>query len=338
MLGELNRAKWKYWVYHLLFYALLFGVFALDGRHEVIEFSDLPFFLFYTLVAAVINYVLIPRFFYTKKLGLFWGLLAILMLILYVAEEMVLEPLFVGGKRAAHISNVFFTLFSILPILFMMVGFKLALDALQKQQELEELKGLVKESELRYLKSQINPHFLFNHLNNLYSYAIEQSPKTPGIILELSSVLRYMLYDCKEDYVPLSKEMDHLKNFTALSELQIEQRGKVNYSAHLNTGPFKIAPLLLSVFVENAFKHSVASQAEDIEIDIQVEVDEGGQLRFSCSNSYQQTSNTDSLSQGIGLHNVKKRLHLLYPDRHTLDIDSSQEQFRVHLTLQLEAL
>lgn len=124
----------------------------------------------------------------------------------------------------------------------MIVAFKLAWDASVKQREVNELKDLIKESELQFLKSQINPHFLFNNLNNLYSYALDNSPKTPSIILELSSVLRYMLYDCKENFVPLAKEIKHLKNFTALNELQIEDRGSVRFETENLGGNYTIAP------------------------------------------------------------------------------------------------
>ena len=148
----------------------------------------------------------------------------------------------------------------------MLSGFKFGWDALGKQQEVDELKIAVKESELQFLKTQINPHFLFNNLNNLYSYAIEQSPETPEIILELSGLLRYMLYECKEDFVPLTKEVDQLENFISLSEMQVEERGSVKFSTQNILANFKIAPLILIVFIENAFKHSTASQVDNLSL------------------------------------------------------------------------
>jgi LytS/YehU family sensor histidine kinase len=195
---------------------------------------------------------------------------------------------------------------------------------------------MVKESELQYLKSQINPHFLFNNLNNLYSYAIDNSPKTPSIILELSSVLRYMLYDCKENFVPLAKEIEHLKNFTQLSELQIENRGQVEFNVENIRSGHRIAPLILNVFVENAFKHSTASQSEDISIKIHINVTEAGMLEFECVNSYRPLKNTDNLSHGIGLQNVKKRLQLIYPNAHTLSIQETDSLYSVQLNIELK--
>lgn len=217
-----------------------------------------------------------------------------------------------------------------------MVGVKFAWDANKKQNQVEELLTSVKESELKFLKSQINPHFLFNNLNNLYSYAIAESPKTPSIILELSSVLRYMLYECKEDKVTLTKELEHIKNFVKLNELQIEERGKVSFFKVGNCDRFVIAPLILIVFIENAFKHSTASQSNDILIDIRIDISEKGILNFACVNSYLPNSNNESLAKGIGLINVKKRLAILYPKKHQLNISNQNNIYKVELVLELE--
>ena len=331
----ISQFRLKELVSQIILSVVLFLMFALD-KHDGIQFYDFFFFSFYVSVAIVINYVLLPKYFYTKKLWMFWVLILITLATVFVVEEYVLEPIFVGGDRGEYVSNIFFTLFSILPYLFMMVGFKLALDSWQKQQKLDELQTVIRDSELRFLKSQINPHFLFNNLNNLYSYAIENSSKTPSIILELSSVLRYMLYDCKEDFVPLHKEIEHLQNFTALNELQIEERGKIRFNKNITSNKFVIAPLILSVFIENAFKHSAASQSENINISIDVNVNSSGLLAFSCINSFSTMSNNDNLSHGIGLDNVKKRLEILYPNNHTLTISTINSVYDVSLTVQLK--
>ena len=168
-------------------------------------------------------------------------------------------------------------------------------DAFTKQKEVDKLEDAVKESQLQYLKSQINPHFLFNNMNNIYAYALEGSEKTPEIILELSGLLRYMLYECKEKFVPLEKEVEHLRKFVNLYRLQIEDRGKVEFSIEGLIKNHRIAPLILIVFVENAFKHSQSSQSNDIEIDIKVKISDDDKLYFQCSNSYEQTSNVDKL-------------------------------------------
>lgn len=258
------------------------------------------------------------------------------MLITFFMEELVLEPLLVGGTRANHVSNIFLTLLGIIPTIFMMVGFKFILDTEKKRRELEEVKNLLQEGEMRFLKMQIHPHFLFNNLNNIYAHALEKSTKTPELILGLSSVLRYMLYDCKDEYVELSKEMKHLQAFVELNEMQVEDRGRVNFEMEGEQHGYQIAPLLLSVFVENAFKHSVSSQVDNIFIDIGIHVDASGKMNFSCRNTHSVDSNNDNLGHGIGLENVRKRLELLYQNKYQLRLNDSGGEYVVELELELD--
>lgn len=323
-------------LFQTIFLIMLFVLYSFDKDSPNIELDKVVFFLHYATLAMFINYVCLPLFFYTKKYVQFAIALIIIFLLAYVLEEFVFEHMFYTDGRAEYVSNVFFTLLEIVPLILTMVSFKLAWDTIQKQGEVEQLQSSVKESELRFLKSQINPHFLFNNLNNLYSYAIDNSPKTPSIILELSSVLRYMLYDCKEDFVKLSKEIEHLKHFTALNELQVENRGTVNFSTSSIPDNFVIAPLILLMFIENAFKHSTASQSKDIFIAIAIEVSDTGLLEFTCKNSFLSNANNQSLSKGIGLENVKKRLEFIYPNQHQLKISTTSNRYEVFLSLQLQ--
>ncbi len=302
-----------------------------------IQEYQIAFFINYAIGAFIINYVLLPRFFYRKKYLLFFIFFILIITGIILIEEFVLEQIyFPDSKRSKNFPGVFYSLLDVMPVIVILCGFKFAWDAAGKQREVDELRASVKESELQFLKSQINPHFLFNNLNNLYSYAIDNSPKTPSIILELSAVLRYMLYDCKEKFVPLSKEIEHLLNFTKLHELQIEDRGSVTFKTENISLGYVIAPLILSVFLENAFKHSTASQSEDISIDVDIKVTEQGRLQFQCINSFRPITNTDDLSHGIGLQNVKKRLEILYPDAHILSINETDTLYSVSLEMQLK--
>lgn len=323
-------------IFQVLLHIVLFLFFSFDRHKPQIEEFKVVAFINYALGALVINYILLPHFFYRKKYLLFFLYVAIMVAVIIAVEELVLEQIyFPNSKRSKYFPGVIYSLLDVMPVITILAGFKFAWDASTKQREVEQLRTSVKESELQFLKSQINPHFLFNNLNNLYSYAIEQSPKTPSIILELSSVLRYMLYDCKEDFVALTKEIEHLKNFTRLNELQIEERGTVTFETkNIETG-YQIAPLILTVFVENAFKHSTASQSEDIAIDINIYITDKGVLQFECVNSFRPTSNTNDLSHGIGLENVKKRLEIIYPNAHHLAISETDTLYSVKLELQL---
>ncbi len=324
-------------IFQIVLHMVLFIFFSFDRNEPKIHEYKIVAFINYALGALIINYILLTRFFYRKKYLLFFFYVAIVVATIIAVEELILERIYFPDTRGTRFPGVVYSLLDVMPVIMILAGFKFAWDASTKQREVEELQTSVKESELQFLKSQINPHFLFNNLNNLYSYAIEESPKTPSIILELSSVLRYMLYDCKEDFVALGKEIEHLKNFTQLNELQIEDRGKVTFEAENIPSEYLIAPLILNVFIENAFKHSTASQSEDISIDIHIKIDSNGQLNFECNNSFRPVTNTDKLNNGIGLKNVKKRLQLLYPDAHTLLITDDNQRYSVHLKMNLKS-
>jgi LytS/YehU family sensor histidine kinase len=322
--------------FQVVLHVLVLLFYSFDRENPGITLAQLVFFMAYTIAAAFITYFLMPRLLYRKKYWQFLGMVILVLFMVIWAEELLEIVFYPGTKRARIVPGIYFAIFDVLPIIAILSGFKFAWDAIISQGEVEKLKTTAQESELQFLKSQINPHFLFNNLNNLYSYAIDNSSKTPRIILELSSVLRYMLYDCKEKYVPLSKEIEHLKNFTQLSELQIEDRGKVEFNTGIIGSTYRIAPLILTVFVENAFKHSTASQSEDIYIGVNINVTEQGILDFECTNSFRRETNTDDLSKGIGLQNVIKRLKLIYHGAHSLSIKETDTLYSVKLNIKLK--
>ncbi|MEM7575684.1 MAG: histidine kinase [Bacteroidota bacterium] len=322
-------------IFQLCLHLLVLLFYSFDQREPGVNIQKIAFFINYALATLFISYFLLPRFLYAKKYYAFIIGVSLSVVAVILVEEFFLEQIFFPDTRGARFYGIINTMLDVLPVMTMLAGSKFAWDALAKQRQLENLQLAVQESELQFLKSQINPHFLFNNLNNLYSYALEQSPKTPDIILELSAVLRYMLYDCRSDYVLLDKEIEQLKNFTQLNQLQIEDRGTINFSVPKNSSDYQIAPLILIVFIENAFKHSQSSQSDSILIDVKLDLKPSGRLHFSCINSFQTATNQADLPGGIGLENVKKRLDLLYPQAHELSIKQSDDRFSVFLQLQL---
>lgn len=307
-----------------------------QSLYTMFTLSKVAFFSNYLVAALIINYVLLPVFYYRKRIVLFIVALALVLVVVILVDEFVLEKIFYPDTRGTHFPGLMFTLVETLPTIIIIVAFKLAWDSNRKQSELERLKGLMKESEIQFLKTQINPHFLFNNLNNLYAYAIDNSPKTPSIILELSAVLRYMLYDCKTDFVVLTREIQHLEDYVALHRLQIEHRGKIRFTKDIRCLNFSIPPLILIVFVENAFKHSTASQVTDIAVEISIDVSETGELTFVCKNNYSPNYQAIGLAKGIGLENVRKRLDLQYPNAHALAIQNDGNIFITTLSMQLK--
>lgn len=334
-----HKAVKKEWVFQIIIHLLVFHFVIMDHEKGQLKYElywyQLWFFLNYIWANLLISYVFLTKFFYRKKY-LQFGLFTFIVLaaVLFI-EEFLLDPFIFPETRLADFKGVLLSSGKILSVLVALAGMKIAWDAIQRQRELDELKVMVKESELSFLNSQINPHFLFNNLNNLYSYAVEKSPKTPEIILGLSGVLRYMLYECREPTVLLIKEIEHLRNFIQLYELQIEGRGLVKFDTENIEEDYKISPLILSVFVENAFKHSQSGQSDQIKIAVSVTVNNDGKLTFICQNNFQPGDFSLNEKNGIGLENVKKRLNLLYPGHHDLVIDQTKEDFFVSLTIKL---
>ena len=324
----------KEYIYLGMLVVLLFFLNAFDKRRPELEWERGIFLINYLIAALFVNYYLLPRFFYKNRIGRFIVLFIVVILLVIFLEEYVLEKIVFPDSGTAKTIRLINSLFEVLPPILLLVGFKLSWDAIQRQNKIEALHRLVAESELQFLNSQINPHFLFNNLNNLYSYALENSPKTPEIILQLSSILRYMLYDCKEKLVPLGKELENLHDYIKLSQLQLEDEGQVNFSVDGDTNNYVITPLLFMVFVENAFKHGTSSLTEKIQINISIQIS-GNTLYFTCENNYAELSNTENLSNGIGLKNVKGRLDLSYPGKHELSIHAEDNWYTVFLKLEL---
>ena len=324
----------KEFIFQIIFHLVAFGFYVHDRNEANIPSFKYVYFLNYAFFALIINYICLPFFYKKKNIWLFSGMVMLCITFSALVEELALEPIFFSGPRA-EVIKLLGAIIDITPVIAILTGVKFAWDAVNKQREVDKLEDAVKESQLQYLKSQINPHFLFNNMNNIYAYALEGSEKTPEIILELSGLLRYMLYECKERFVPLDKEIEHLKNFINLYELQIEDRGDVTFSLEGLIRNQKIAPLILIVFVENAFKHSQSSQSSGIQIEVNVRIGDDDKLFFQCKNSFDEGSNVDKLDKGIGLQNVQKRLELIYPNAHSLKIKDDKNMYEVELSIDL---
>jgi len=193
-----------------------------------------------------------------------------------------------------------------------------------------------KEAELKLLKAQLNPHFLFNTLNNLYGLSVVKSDKLPGLMLKLSDLLRYSLYETRETLVPLEKEITYLENYMSLEKIRLEDTTDIQFTKSGNLSSKKIAPMLLIVFVENAFKHlgTIKDKKSNVYVSIQEKDD---RLLFKCENTIDNIdlkgTNLEKGKNGIGLQNVKKRLALMYPEHHQLSIDTKNNKHIVVLTL-----
>lgn len=193
-------------------------------------------------------------------------------------------------------------------------------------------------SELNNLKAQLSPHFLFNTMNNFYGLSVQKSDKLPDLMLRLSDLLRYSLYETKKETVSVENEISYLKNYIELEKIRLESNLKLvfNYSNPTQKN-HEIAPLLLIVFVENAFKHSKNSLDEVIFICIDIQIDTEDWLCLKVDNTFANSSSNELVSiGGIGIENVKKRLEVLYPNElHSLQFTSDNSKFSVDLRIKL---
>ena len=236
-----------------------------------------------------------------------------------------------GGFRSFKYMSMAMPFFTALigSALFEIAGF-----ANRKEKEATEFRSEKLEAELKFLKSQINPHFLFNALNNIYTLTILKSDRAPENLLKLSGMLRYMLYECRTDRVPLQKEIEYLRHFIDLHLLK-DSRG-LNVEADLDESRpnLSIAPMLLIPFVENAFKHSKVEDLAHgwIKISLRTADDH---LLFRVQNSVPETAFTKDQEGGIGLENVQRQLELLYPGRHELAIEPGPDTFSIALKIDL---
>jgi|GEM_PF-142366 len=331
---------------HLLFWGLFLGVAAvfdtvarnhgqLSGRLYLRQFADL-----YTWVRqgrVVLSFYLslwvFTRVFFSRVLvvvglevvllGLFDSLLG------YALEQKIIGPLTGQWFSPPGVPALLFTLQDLTTSwLYVMLAF--VFKHVQDHVKSEALRHEKNAIELAYLKSQLNPHFLFNSMNNLYGLALTEPARTPDAILKLAEMMRYMLYESNETHVALAREVAYLHSYVALEKLRHDGETHVEFRVEGDVAGRQLAPLLLIAFVENAFKHGcVDNAARPIRLRLVVEPD---RLIFTAENQVV-SKNKDQVG-GVGLASVRRRLALLYPGRHALRIRQEADQFYCELTLQ----
>lgn len=198
------------------------------------------------------------------------------------------------------------------------------------QNKILETQLQIKNQELYYLKKQIHPHFLFNTLNTIYGFALKQSKDTPEIILKLSNLLDYILYQVNKPKVSLKEEVLHIKEYIELEKIRFQDTLKVDFKSDIISEEIEVAPMLLIPFVENAFKHGSLIDGF-LTVEITISLNEN-QFEFSIKNTI--LENDENLNiEGIGLENIKKRLSLLYKNNHQLQIENRDNWFIINLKI-----
>jgi len=206
-----------------------------------------------------------------------------------------------------------------------------ALWGYEQWRWLVTLKAEKAKAELLLLKSQINPHFFFNTLNNLYGLVVEKSDQAPEVVLKLSNMMRYTIYEGREEVVPLTNEIAYLENYIELHKIRYQQKVDIRFTQQL-TEDYKIAPLLFIILLENAFKHGVERMREGAYIQVDLTA-ERNRIAFTIENNFKPSATEKPV--GIGLENLSKRLKHIYPNRHELQIEQQASIYKVHLRIDL---
>lgn len=345
---------------HLLVWALIFSMpllsFGHDQQHvpfnQFLRFSIFP--LFFALVFYTNYFVLIPRLFFSKKLVIFF----FANLLLYSACTFSMESMkhfnapklkmlkMKNEKRDRPVnmvrpkgipSKTEMVLRSFIAFA-MTTGVAVAIHSTNKWFHSEDLrKDLEREhlkSELDNLKNQLNPHFFFNTLNNIYSLISQNQDKAKDAVHQLSKLMRYLLYDSNEKFVPLSKEIDFLHHYIDLMKLRVNNSIAVEYSFPKETTGLNIAPLLFISLIENSFKHGI-SATKTSSINMEMTISTSKQLTFNISNTSFPKTENDQSGSGIGLENLRRRLNLLYPEKHSIKISAGPEIYQTILMVAL---
>jgi sensor histidine kinase YesM len=302
---------------------LLFNDFYESGKAAGIFRNWLPLITF--IVVFYINYfLLIDKFFFTKKYTHFIVinilLFAAIIFSMHLMHEFVWKHLELSIDKNRPRPSTIFIYYSQFFSLLTSAIVSIAVKSVQKNNRIEKEKKEIErahlESELNQLKQQINPHFLFNTLNNIYSLIAKNQARAQEAVHMLSHMMRYVLYESQADFLPVSKEIAFLKNYINLMKLRLTVNTRLDVNISENSGDYLIAPLVLITFAENAFKHNAGASKESF-INIKINF-EGNRLIYSTTNSIGSDQKFDDKNSGVGLTNLSKRLSLLYGEDYYL--------------------
>lgn len=337
---------------HVLFWGLILSFFCFFVGPNVarnVKMVNPNFYIFihfgvYGLLNISIFYlsllVIIPRTASKNKYLLFigsvLGVIFVYGLLKYLIAINFSEYYLTVGPQQKEISREFFDYFfsTIIPsglLVCFSVVYKVIEDWFKNDTIQKDLLHQKTQAELQFLKSQINPHFLFNSLNNIYALAYKKSDDTPEAILKLSEIMRYMLKESEDYKVDLSDEIQYLQSYIDLNRLRYKDGVFINLNFNIDKPTYRVMPLMLISFIENIFKHGEVNNPDNpVNVNLTVL---NNKLHFESTNSIR-ISNKDE-SSGIGLRNIYRRLDLLYPDNYALEIQENTKQYRVSLKINL---
>lgn len=330
-----------YWLGYILLFSLIQGLPAGDFvtalRNE--WYSVLPKILFVTIVVEF----LMPRFLFRKKIIAFIGSYILLILLFAFLQRLIdnyiilryyltfwkIEPLLSAPVFLYTISKLQF-------VVTIPIAFKLFYYLAEERNKVQTILSEKLQAELSSLRNQFHPHFLFNVLNSLYSKILSKSDDSAEIVLKISDLLRFSIYDVNNKSISLQNEIDYLKNYISLQQLRFENQIQLSFSVYGNVENHSIEPFLILPFIENSYKYCLDENNQGW-ITIAISISEEW-LVVKIENSLPENFNTvpDNVSSGIGIANVKRRLELLYPEKHILTIKNETVSFFVSLKIKIK--
>jgi LytS/YehU family sensor histidine kinase len=322
-----------FWLTYAWTYSVLFPLG--EGRVQSFVIAN-GLLLFHALVAYFNNDYLIPRLLLARNYLLYILSLGLAIVSVCFPLSIVVHIVVENEELQTLIWSDSFFLFLIINVIFTVITtmvLKLVKQWYSDQKTTKDLQQEQLQTELKFLKSQINPHFLFNSLNNLYALTLSKSDSAPEVVLRLSNILRYILYESNEGYVSVRKEMEHVKDYVAVEKLRLGMGVTIDIDIDDAIQDDPVEPMLFLTLVENAFKHSEDILPEKRFIRIHAKSLDTG-FRFLIENTFS-PSKRDSETGGIGLENIKKRLNLIYPNQHDIKSSTADGVYRVDLIIKL---
>lgn len=295
-------------------------------------------FLF-TFAIAYLNYfIMLPRFIRHKNIWKYLAEFTVPFIVLVALRIYIQRMMVEGSPRADYFYSNMFVVQVVAINLFITVFvsmLRFAVDWFELEAKKKAIENERLTAELNFLKAQINPHFLFNTLNNLYYLAFSKSDNTTTVIEKLSQMMRYMIYDSNHPKVPLDKEIEYMKNYISLEQLRLNNQVPIRFKIEGNTENKWIAPLIFITFLENAFKHGLNNHTADAWVNVSIKLN-GNQCTYLVENSKLPPANdTKEGKSGVGLQNVQRRLELSYPGQYTLTVSDNADRYAVQLNITL---
>ena len=344
---SLKNINFKFWWQHLLFWIGVWLLYVYFYSYQSSEYTYVAWFATFLLPVTIFTAyyfakVIIPKYLLRKQYiyfvlytftSLIFSAYASLMAIticLMLLSNYSLQGLPFMSRNVLFMLVLMYLVIGLVSFYYLLrYNFEQIAQNKDLQNKILTTQLQLKEQELNYLKKQIHPHFLFNTLNTIYGFALKQSDKTPEMILRLSNLLDYILYQIQKPSVLLSDEINHIQNYVALESIRFRETLKVDVKINGQIDDIIIPPMLFIPFVENAFKHGRTIE-KFLTIQMEISILDAD-LIFVLKNTTDKKNN--KTNHGIGLDNIQKRLELLYPNRYQLDVEKQQNWYNVHLSI-----